>query len=72
MNLKQLEHLLAVAETGSFSRAAEQLHLTQPALSRSIRMLEEELDARLIDRMGRRNELTPMGVALAFRSRPSA
>lgn len=69
MSLKQLEHLLAVAETGSFSRAAEQLHLTQPALSRSIRMLEEELDARLIDRMGRRNELTPMGETVAVRAK---
>lgn len=69
MNLKQLEHLLAVGETGSFSRAAEQLHLTQPALSRSIRMLEEELDARLIDRMGRRNELTPMGETVAVRAK---
>lgn len=69
MNLKQLEHLLAVAEIGSFSRAAEQLHLTQPALSRSIRILEEELDARLIDRMGRRNELTPMGETVAVRAR---
>lgn len=65
MNLKQLEHLLAVAETGSFSRAALQLHLTQPALSRSIQLLEAELDARLIDRMGRRNELTPLGLAVA-------
>ncbi|MDQ0586257.1 LysR family transcriptional regulator [Variovorax paradoxus] len=69
MNLRQLEHLLAVAETGSFSRAAEQLHLTQSALSRSIRMLEDDLDARLIDRMGKRNELTPLGEAVATRAR---
>ncbi len=69
MNLKQLEHLLAVAETGSFSRAAERLHITQPALSRSIRMLEEDLDARLIDRMGRRNELTPLGEIVAERAK---
>jgi len=69
MNLRQLEHLLAVAETGSFSRAAERLHLTQPALSRSILMLEEELDARLIDRMGRRNELTPLGDIVVARAR---
>jgi DNA-binding transcriptional LysR family regulator len=69
MNLKQLEHLLAVAETGSFSRAAEQLHLTQSALSRSIRMLEDDLEARLIDRMGKRNELTPLGEAVATRAR---
>ena len=69
MNLRQLEHLLAVAETGSFSRAAEQLHLTQSALSRSIRMLEDDLDARLIDRMGKRNELTPLGESVATRAR---
>lgn len=69
MNLKQLEHLLMVAEAGSFSRAAERLHITQPALSRSIRILEEALDARLIDRMGRRNELTPLGETVAARAR---
>lgn len=69
MNLRQIEHLIAVAETGSFSRAAERLHLTQSALSRSIQMLEVELDARLIDRMGRLNELTPIGQAVAARGR---
>ncbi len=69
MNLKQLEHLLALAETGSFSRAADRLHLTQSALSRSIQMLEDDLDARLIDRMGRRNELTPLGETVAARAR---
>lgn len=69
MNLRQLEHLLAVADTASFSRAAERLHITQPALSRSIQMLEEDLGARLIDRMGKRNELTPLGEAVAARAR---
>lgn len=69
MNLKQLEHLLAVADARSFSRAALRLHITQPALSRSIRLLEEELGARLIDRMGRRNELTPLGETVAARAR---
>ena len=69
MNLKQLEHLLAVAEAGSFSRAAEHLHLTQSALSRSIRLLEEDLGARLLDRMGKRTELTPLGLTVAGRAR---
>lgn len=69
MNLKQLEHLLAVAEAGSFSRAAEHLHLTQSALSRSIRLLEEDLGARLLDRMGKRTELTPLGLTVASRAR---
>ena len=40
MNLRHLEHLLAVIDTGSFSRAAEQHHITQSALSRSIQALE--------------------------------
>jgi len=69
MNLRHLEHLLAVAETGSFSRAAEQQHLTQSALSRSIQSLEDDLGARLIDRTGKRNELTPLGQAVAARAR---
>ncbi|QKH35904.1 LysR family transcriptional regulator [Achromobacter pestifer] len=69
MNLKQLEHLLAVAEAGSFSRAAEHLHLTQSALSRSIRLLEDDLGARLLDRMGKRTELTPLGLTVASRAR---
>jgi DNA-binding transcriptional LysR family regulator len=65
MELRQLRHLLALAETGSFSRAAEQLHLTQSALSRSIQTLEDELGGALLDRIGKRNELTPMGVSVA-------
>ena len=69
MNLQQLEHLLAVADTGSFSRAAEQHHLTQSAISRSIQTLEDDLGARLIDRTGKRNELTPLGQAVAVRAR---
>lgn len=69
MNLRHLEHLLAVADTGSFSRAAEQQHLTQSALSRSIQALEDDLGARLIDRSGKRNELTPLGQAVAARAR---
>lgn len=69
MNLQQLEHLLAVADTGSFSRAAEQQHLTQSALSRSVQTLEDDLGARLIDRGGKRNELTPLGQAVAVRAR---
>ncbi len=69
MNLRQLEHFLAVVETGSFSRAAQSLHLTQSALSRSIQMLEDDLGARLIDRRGRRNELTALGESVAGRAR---
>ena len=69
MNLRHLEHWLALAETGSFSRAAEKLHITQSALSRSIQALEEELGGPLVDRIGKRNELTPLGHAVLERAR---
>jgi DNA-binding transcriptional LysR family regulator len=69
VNLRHLDHLIALAETGSFSRAAEQLNLTQPALSRSIRALEEELGVPLFDRIGKCNELTPVGQDVLARAR---
>ena len=61
VTLVQLRHLISLAETGSFSRSAEALFLTQPALSRSIRSLEDELGQRLFDRIGWRTEPTPFG-----------
>ena len=69
MNIKHLEHLLALAETGSFSRAAERCFITQSALSRSIQNLEEELGGQLLDRIGKRNELTPLGREVVARAR---
>lgn len=69
MNIRHLEHFLAVAETGSFSRAAEKLHLTQSALSRSIQALESEVGGLLLDRVGKRNELSALGRQLLPRAR---
>jgi len=69
MNIKHLEHLLALADTGSFSRAAEKLFLTQSALSRSIQSLELDLGAKVLDRIGKRNELTPLGQDVVARAR---
>jgi DNA-binding transcriptional LysR family regulator len=69
MNLQHLKHWLALAETGSFSRAAEKLFITQSALSRSIQALEEELGGPLVDRIGKRNELTPLGRSVLERAR---
>jgi DNA-binding transcriptional LysR family regulator len=69
VNLKHLAHWLALAETGSFSRAAEKLHITQSALSRSIQVLEEELGGPLVDRVGKKNELTPLGLSVLERAR---
>jgi DNA-binding transcriptional LysR family regulator len=69
MNIKHLEHLLALADTGSFSRAADQLFLTQSALSRSIQSLEADLGGKVLDRIGKRNELTPLGIDVVSRAR---
>jgi DNA-binding transcriptional LysR family regulator len=69
MTLVQLRHLIALADSGSFSKAAQALFLTQPALSRSIRALEDELHAALFDRIGRRIELTPFGGETLKRAR---
>ena len=69
MNIRSLEHLLALAETGSFSKAAERCFLTQSALSRSIQTLESDLGGKLLDRIGKRNELTPLGQQVVERSR---
>lgn len=60
MELRQLRHFLAVVEHGSFSRAAEAVHLTQPALSRSIQALEAQVGAAVLDR--NRGDITPTDV----------
>jgi DNA-binding transcriptional LysR family regulator len=69
MTLVQLRHLISLAQSGSFTRSAEALFLTQPALSRSIRALEEELGQPLFDRVGRRSVLTPFGIDALQRAR---
>lgn len=61
MDTQSLQAFLAVADSGSFSRAAEQLHLTQPAVSKRIATLETLTRARLFDRIGRRVSLTEAG-----------
>jgi DNA-binding transcriptional LysR family regulator len=69
MTLVQLRHLVALAQSGSFSRSAEACFVTQSALSRSIRALEDELGQALFDRVGRRAELTTFGTEVLARSR---
>lgn len=69
MTLVQLRHLTSLAQTGSFSKSAAALFLTQPALSRSIRALEAELGQPLFDRIGRHSELTPFGRQVLERAR---
>ena len=69
MHTRQLRHFLAVMDLGSIAAAAEQVHLSQPALSRSLRALEDELRVPLFDRQERRLRPTPYAVAYAERAR---
>lgn len=64
MDLTRLSYFVAVAEAGSFSRAAAALHLSQPALSRQVLLLEEGLGQKLLERTGRGVALTESGRAL--------
>jgi DNA-binding transcriptional LysR family regulator len=68
LNLHDLAAFLAVAERKSFSRAAERLHLTQPAISKRVQALEAILAAPLFDRVGKQVYLTPAGLALLPRA----
>lgn len=69
MDISTLQAFIAVAESGSFSRGAERIFLTQPAISKRIAALEQDIGARLFDRVGRKIHLTPAGEALLLRTR---
>ncbi|HMU53451.1 MAG TPA: LysR substrate-binding domain-containing protein [Nitrospira sp.] len=62
MELRHLRYFIAVATAKNFTRAAEAMHVSQPSLSVQIRDLEEELGARLFDRLGRSIALTQAGL----------
>lgn len=61
MEMQQVRYFLAVARTLNFTRAAEECHVTQPALTRAIKQLEDELGGELIRREGRNSHLTDLG-----------
>ena len=65
MNLRQLKYFLATVENKSFGRAAEQLHVTQPALSKAVSQLELSLGVKLLDRLPRGISPTIFGESLA-------
>lgn len=69
MDLRQLEILRAVAETGSFTAAGHHLHLSQSAVSRQILMLEHELEEQVFLRVGGKLRITPAGQTLLALSR---
>jgi len=64
MDISALQAFIAVADNASFSQAAEKLFLTQPAVSKRIASLEQELGSQLFDRIGRQVVLTEAGKAL--------
>ena len=69
MNLRDLEYLVALAESRHFGRAAERCHVSQPTLSAQLRKLEEFLGVALVERRPRRLALTAAGEAVVERAR---
>lgn len=69
MELHQLRYLVAVAETGNFTRAAERSNVTQPSLSQQIINLEQEVGHKLFHRLGRKAVLTEAGATFLDRAR---
>jgi LysR family transcriptional regulator, hydrogen peroxide-inducible genes activator len=63
MEFHQLRYVCAIADTGNFSRAAERCQIAQPSLSQQVLKLEEDLGAKLFDRLGRSVRLTEVGRA---------
>lgn len=70
MELRQIKHLIAVAETGSFTKASERVSISQPALSASIAKLEAEFEVQLLER--RRTKVVPTAAGLRFLERASS
>jgi DNA-binding transcriptional LysR family regulator len=71
VNLRQLEYFLAIVETGSFTAAAQHVHVAQPSLSQQIKALETELGGELFDRQTRAVRLTAAGRAFVPNARQS-
>jgi LysR family transcriptional regulator, hca operon transcriptional activator len=69
LKLRHLRYFVTVAETGSFTRAAELLHTVQPSLSRQIQDLEREVGAELLRRNSRKLEPTPAGAVFLDEAR---
>jgi len=71
VTLRQLEYLVTVVDLGSFTRAAAELHVSQPALSHQIAVLEQDVGGALLDRLPRAVRLTPAGRMLLPHARAS-
>jgi DNA-binding transcriptional LysR family regulator len=68
MDIRNLRQILAIRDHGSFAKAAEALHIAQPALSKSVARIEHELRLTLFTRTSTGSELTPMGEMIAARA----
>lgn len=69
LDIRHLRHLIAIAEEGTLQKASEKLHITQPALTKSMKTLENDLDAQLFERGGRRLHLTDIARELVKNGR---
>ena len=70
MEIRQLIYFVQIAKSGTYSAAAKQLYVSQPALSKAVKHLEEELDAKLFVQVDKRSELTDAGRVLFERAQP--
>lgn len=68
MDIRQLKYFLAIAEEENITKAAEKLHIAQPPLSQQLKLLEEELGVKLIERSTRKIQLTDTGQTLRHRA----
>lgn len=68
MDIRHLRQILAIRDHGSFARAAEALHVAQPALSKSVAKIERELGVTIFTRTSTGSALTPMGEMIADRA----
>lgn len=69
MDIKQLTYFLTIAEEKSITKASEKLHIAQPHLSQQLKLLEEELNVKLIERTTRKFQVTDAGKRLWHRSK---
>lgn len=69
MDIKQLTYFIAIAEEGNITKAAERLHIAQPHLSQQLKLMEDELNVKLIERNTRKFQMTDAGQRLWHRSK---
>ncbi|APM40861.1 LysR family transcriptional regulator [Clostridium kluyveri] len=69
MDNRQMSYFLAIIEEGSITKAANKLHLAQPYLSQQLKLLEDELEVKLVERTTRKFQVTEAGKMLAYRAK---